>query len=70
MARVTTEDCLKNNDINRFDLVIIATKRARNLALYGAKSTIEKSNDKETVLALREIAEYGAEHIKTLCDDQ
>jgi len=55
MARVTVEDCLTNVD-NRFQLVLVATKRARQISL-GADSFIEQENDKPTVLALREIAE-------------
>jgi len=55
MARVTVEDCLTNVD-NRFQLVLVATKRARQISL-GAQPLIEEQNDKPTVLALREIAE-------------
>ena len=55
MARVTVEDCLTNVD-NRFQLVLVATKRARQISL-GADSFIEQENDKPTVLALREIAD-------------
>ena len=55
MARITVEDCLDNID-NRFELVLTATKRARQIA-HGADSMIEESNDKPTVIALREIAE-------------
>ena len=55
MARVTVEDCLNNVD-NRFQLVLVATKRARQISL-GAEPFIEEENDKPTVLALREIAE-------------
>ncbi len=55
MARVTVEDCLDKVD-NRFELVLIATKRARQLAL-GAEPLVEWDNDKPTVVALREIAE-------------
>lgn len=54
MARVTVEDCLDNVE-NRFQLVLVATKRARQLAL-GAEPTVSRSNDKTTVIALREIA--------------
>jgi len=54
MARVTVEDCLENVD-NRFQLVLVATKRARQLAL-GAEPTVSRENDKTTVIALREIA--------------
>jgi DNA-directed RNA polymerase subunit omega len=55
MARITVEDCLDNVD-NRFQLVLVATRRARQLAL-GAEPLVEMENDKPTVLALREIAE-------------
>lgn len=54
MARVTVEDCLDNVD-NRFQLVLVAAKRARQLA-HGRESSLEWENDKPTVLALREIA--------------
>jgi DNA-directed RNA polymerase subunit omega len=55
MARVTVEDCLENVD-NRFNLVLVASKRARQLA-NGKDATLAWENDKPTVLALREIAE-------------
>jgi len=55
MARITVEDCLDNVD-NRFQLVLVATRRARQLAL-GADPLVEWENDKPTVLALREIAD-------------
>lgn len=55
MARVTVEDCLGKVD-NRFQLVLVATKRARQLA-RGAEPFVEWENDKPTVVALREIAE-------------
>ncbi len=55
MARLTVEDCLNHVD-NRFNLVLISSKRARQLAL-GAKPLLPEENDKPTVLALREIAE-------------
>ena len=54
MARITVEDCLENVD-NRFNLVLIAAKRARQLS-EGHQSELEIENDKNTVLALREIA--------------
>ena len=54
MARITVEDCLKNID-NRFELVLTATKRARQIA-HGAEPMVDEENDKPTVLALREIA--------------
>ena len=55
MARITVEDCLEVVN-NRFELVLIATKRARQLAT-GAEPLVESTNDKPTVLSLREIAE-------------
>ena len=55
MARVTVEDCLDHVD-NRFELVLTATKRARQLA-NGKEPMLDWENDKPTVLALREIAE-------------
>ena len=55
MARVTVEDCLDKVD-NRFQLVLVATKRARQLA-NGVQPLIEWENDKPTIVALREIAE-------------
>lgn len=56
MARVTVEDCLENVD-NRFELVMLATKRARQIANKGQEPLVPIENDKPTVLALREIAE-------------
>lgn len=56
MARVTVEDCLKNV-ANRFELVMVATKRARQIAVRGDQPMVEWENDKPTVVALREIAE-------------
>jgi DNA-directed RNA polymerase subunit omega len=55
MARITVEDCLENVD-NRFQLVLVSTKRARQLA-NGAEPFVPWENDKPTVAALREIAE-------------
>jgi DNA-directed RNA polymerase subunit omega len=55
MARTTVEDCLDNVD-NRFQLVLIASKRAREIAM-GAEPLVDIDNDKPTVIALREIAE-------------
>lgn len=56
MARVTVEDCLEHVD-NRFELVMIASKRARQIATGGKEPFVEWENDKPTVVALREIAE-------------
>ena len=55
MARITVEDCLDKVD-NRFDLVLLATKRARQIA-EGVEPLLPVNNDKPTVVALREIAE-------------
>ena len=55
MARVTVEDCLGMVE-NRFQLVLVATKRARQLA-NGVQPLVEWENDKPTIVALREIAE-------------
>lgn len=55
MARITVEDCL-DNVANRFELVLVAAKRSRQLA-NGAPTTLAWENDKPTVLALREIAD-------------
>ena len=55
MARLTVEDCLGNVE-NRFELVLVASKRARQLAM-GAEPMVPVDNDKPTVLALREISE-------------
>ena len=54
MARITVEDCLEVVD-NRFELVLMATRRARQVA-KGADALVEAHNDKPTVVALREIA--------------
>ena len=55
MARVTVEDCMDNVE-NLFELVLVATKRARQLS-NGAESMVPWENDKSTVVALREIAD-------------
>ena len=56
MARVTVEDCLENVD-NRFELVMLAPKRSRQIATGGKEPKVAWENDKPTVVALREIAE-------------
>ena len=56
MARVTVEDCLENV-ANRFELVMVSSKRARQLATGGKEPLVPVENDKPTVIALREIAE-------------
>jgi DNA-directed RNA polymerase subunit omega len=55
MARVTVEDCLDKVD-NRFQLILVASKRARQIA-QGAEARVDPADDKPTVIALREIAE-------------
>lgn len=55
MARITVQDCLENVD-NRFELVLTASRRARQVSL-GAEPRVPRENDKPTVIALREIAE-------------
>ena len=54
MARITVEDCL-DKVATRYELIILAARRARQLATGGRRPTIERGNDKPTVLALREI---------------
>lgn len=55
MARITVEDCLKHVK-NRFELVVVASKRARQLSKNSVDPLVPAENDKSTVLALREIA--------------
>ncbi|HXA71248.1 MAG TPA: DNA-directed RNA polymerase subunit omega [Stellaceae bacterium] len=64
MARVTVEDCILKIP-NRFELVLIAAQRARDVA-SGAPITLERDNDKNPVVALREIADetIGLEQVK------
>ena len=56
MARITVEDCLDNVD-NRFELVMVSSKRARQIQAEGKDPLVEADNDKPTVIALREIAD-------------
>jgi DNA-directed RNA polymerase subunit omega len=56
MARITVEDCLDNVD-NRFQLVMLATRRARQIGSGRVDPLVDPENDKATVIALREIAE-------------
>ena len=56
MARVTVEDCLHAVD-NRFELILVASKRARQIARGVSEPLVDAQNDKPTVIALREIAE-------------
>lgn len=55
MARVTVEDCLEHLD-NRFELVLVSSRRARQLQTGGKEPRVAWENDKPTVVALREIA--------------
>ena len=55
MARITVDDCL-DKVANRFELVLLATSRARQLSMTGKEPTLAWENDKVTVMALREIA--------------
>jgi len=61
MARITVEDCLENVD-NRFELVLLAARRARQIS-EGADPLVPEDNDKPTVIALREIADNLITHI-------
>jgi DNA-directed RNA polymerase subunit omega len=56
MARITVEDCLDKVE-NRFELVMVASKRARALATGGQDPLVSEDSDKPTVIALREIAD-------------
>lgn len=55
MARVTVEDCIEKVK-NRFELILMASKRAKDLE-RGAQPSLPRDNDKSTIIALREIAE-------------
>jgi len=65
MARITVEDCLEVVN-NRFELVLMATKRARQVA-KGAQAAVVSDNDKPTVIALREIADRKVD--QTMIDE-
>lgn len=54
MARITVEDCLDHVE-NRFELVLLGSKRARQIATMGKDPMVPEENDKPTVIALREI---------------
>lgn len=56
MARITVEDCLEHVD-NRFQLVMVAAKRARQISVGKKPPMVVEDSDKATVIALREIAE-------------
>lgn len=60
MARITIEDCLKYVS-NRFELVLVAARRARQLAMTAVEPRVSWDHDKPTVVALREIAEGNTE---------
>ncbi len=64
MARVTVEDCIDKVE-NRFELVMVASQRARKIGT-GAALTVERDNDKKTVISLREIAgeTVSVDHLK------
>jgi len=74
MARITVEDSLKNVD-NMFEMVLLASKRARQIA-NGSDPMVPRNNDKPTVIALREIAagvmtqEIMEEREKAVLDEQ
>lgn len=61
MARITVEDCLDHVE-NRFELVMLATRRARQMRRYGFEALVPEENDKHTVIALREIAAGHISH--------
>ena len=61
MARITVEDCLENVE-NRFELVMLASRRARSLRRFGNDALVPEENDKPTVIALREIAKGLINH--------
>jgi DNA-directed RNA polymerase subunit omega len=61
MARITVEDCLDQVD-NRFELVLVAARRARDLTL-GKEALVPWENDKPTVVALRELAEGKLDYL-------
>lgn len=67
MARVTVEDCLGQVE-NRFELVLVAAKRARQLS-RGASATMEWENDKPTVVALRELAARSIDPAIVMTDE-
>lgn len=62
MARVTVEDCVERVP-NRFELVMLAAQRSRDISA-GAEITVERDNDKNPVVALREIADETVDHGK------
>ena len=69
MARITVEECLSKIE-NRFDLVMLAARRSRQLATGGRDPLVEEQSDKPTVIALREIEQglVNAEFFQTSPD--
>ena len=65
MARITVEDCLKQIP-NRYEMVKLAAKRVKQLAVDGREPTVEPDDDKPTVIALREIA-AGNVTVENIC---
>ena len=59
MARITVEDCVERVP-NRFDLILLAAQRARMIR-EGSPMTVERDNDKDPVIALREIADHNVD---------
>ena len=69
MARITVEDCL-GKVANRFELVMVASKRARALSTGGKEPLVKEDSDKPTVVALREIAEDMITPEQIMADEQ
>ena len=70
MARITVEDCLEKVE-SRFDLVLKAADRARDLISTSAEPLVDPENDKPTIIALREIADgvLGEDYVPPSDDD-
>jgi DNA-directed RNA polymerase subunit omega len=68
MARITVEDCLDQVE-NRFELVLVGAKRARQL-VRGASATVEWEGDKPTVVALRELAAHQVTPSVIMSDEE
>ncbi len=69
MARITVEDCLDKVE-NRFELVMVSSKRARALATGGKEPLVPEEGDKPTVLALRELAAGKIDRDQILLEDE
>lgn len=69
MARVTVEDAVEQVG-NRFDLILVAARRARQLATGGRDALVERENDKPTVVALREIEQGLVTNASMDAEDQ